>query len=136
MRRPTDRRWLVVLVAAMLAGCDAPVVEHLPGPASFLIRVMPPDALDRVAFAGYGDRVVLFAASRGEDRYLHGTDLPSTLRARVDGRDCIGSIEMTSGVEYDGTLAIDPTGCSLRLDEAHPLGAVDHGLSDDGPVAS
>jgi hypothetical protein len=125
-----------VLTAAVLAGCGATGVEQIPGPASFLIRVEPPDAVDRVAFAGYGDTVVLFAASRGEERYLLGSDLPSTLRARVDGQDCLGTIEMASGVEYDGTLALDATGCSLRLDESHPLGAVDHGLSDDGPVAS
>jgi hypothetical protein len=114
---------------------SGPASSTSPGPANFVIRVEPPDAVDRVAFAGYGDRVVLFAASRGDDRFLLGTDLPSTLRARVDGRDCAGSIEMVSDIEYDGTLTISASGCELHLDLAHRAGAVDHLLADDGPVA-
>jgi len=144
MRGRADRRWLVGVFAVFaLAGCDAiadrtfePGVEHVPGPANFLIRIEPPDAADRVAFTGYGDSVVLFAASRGDERYLLGSDLPSTLRARVDGRECVGSIEMVSDIEYDGTLTISAAECELRLDLAHRVGTVDHALVDDGPVAS
>lgn len=144
MRACAGERWLIgVLTVALLAGCDQivgrtfePGVEHVPGPANFLIRIVPPEAVDRVAFAGYGDRVVLFAARRGDERYLLGSDLPSTLRARVDGRDCVGSIVMVTDIEYDGTLTISADGCELRLDLAHGVGALDHALVDDGPVAS
>ena len=127
----------------VLAGCEAivgqtfePGVEHIPGPGNFLIRIEPPNAVDRVSFSAYGDNVVLFAASRGDERYLSGTDLPSTLRARVDGRDCAGSIVMVSDVEYDGTLTITDSGCELSLDLAHRPGTIDHGLEGEGPVAS
>jgi hypothetical protein len=144
MPRRKGQKWLVGLVTVVvLAGCNAivgrtfePGVEHIPGPANFLIRVEPPDAVDRVAFTGYGDRVVLFAASRGDERYLLGSDLPSILRARVDGRACVGSIEMVSDIEYDGTLTISDADCELRLDLAHRVGAIDHALVDEGPVAS
>lgn len=144
MRRRADRRWFVgVLAVFVLASCEAiavrtfePGVEHVPGPANFLIRIEPPDAADRVAFSGYGDNLVLFAASRGAEHYLLGNDLPSTLRARVEGRDCAGSIAMVSDVEYDGTLTVTASDCELRLDLAHPVGSIDHGLEDDGPVAS
>ena len=143
MRPRADESWLIsVLAAFLLSGCGVsvgrtfePGVEHIPGPANFLIRVEPPDAIDRVAFTGYGGNVVLFAASRGEDRFLLGTDLPSNLRARVDGRDCAGSIAMVSDIEYDGTLTITAADCELHLDLAHRTGDVDHGLMDDGPVA-
>jgi hypothetical protein len=111
-------------------------VELVPGPAHFVIRIEPPEASPRVAFSGYGDTVVLFAASHGDERYLLGTDLPSTLQARVDGHDCTGSIEMVTDMEYDGTLRIDRDTCSLTLDRSHPTGAVEHDLVDDGPVAS
>jgi hypothetical protein len=113
-----------------------PGAEHVPGPANFLIRVEPPDAIGRVAFTEHGDKVVLFKASRGEERFLLGTDLPSTLRARVDGRECTGSIEMVSDIEYDGTLTINASDCELHLDLAHRAGAANHGLVDDGPIPS
>jgi hypothetical protein len=134
--------WLVA-VGLIASGCATgigqtfePGVEHVPGPANFVIRILPPEVADRVSFTGYGDRVVLFSASRGTERFLLGTDLPSALRARVDGRDCSGSIEMVSDMEYDGTLTIQGVDCDLRLDQAHRVGVVDHRLQDNGPVAS
>jgi hypothetical protein len=145
MRPRADGIWLGgVLAMIVLSGCQAivgqtfePGVEHIPGPGNFLIRVEPPDAVDRVSFTAYeGGNVVLFSASRGDERYLSGTDLPATLRARVDGRDCAGSIVMVSDVEYDGTLTISGSDCELRLDLAHRPGMVDHMLESEGPVAS
>jgi hypothetical protein len=127
---------LALVAVSACASFEPEARELIPSPANFLIRIVPPTAVDRVSFAAYGDNVVLFAAHRGDDRYLLGTDLPSTLRARVDGRDCTGSIEMVSGAEYDGTLTIDGGSCALRLDATHPADAVDHRLEDDGPVAS
>jgi hypothetical protein len=63
-------------------------------------------------------------------------DLPSTLRAHVDGLDCTGSIEMVSDLEHDGTLTIKGDACELRLDLVHRTETVDHQLEDCGPVAS
>ena len=139
-----------LLVASMvglvvLAGCDTgigatfePGVEHIPGPGTFVVKVVPGRALDdrRIRLSAYGDHTVLFVAHRGDDRYLIGMDLPSTLRAHVDDSDCSGSIDLVSDIEYDTTLTIDGEGCELRLDASHRTGAIDHHLQDDGPMAS
>lgn len=137
---------LAPLVLGLVAttGCGSigrtfePGDEQVPGPGYFLIRVVPAEAIDtrQIEFSGYGDRTVLFLSHRGEERFLSGTDLPSTLRAHVDGHECSGAIEMFTDVEYDGTLTIDGVTCELRLDVSHPAGTVDHQLEDDGPVAS
>ena len=113
-------------------------MERVPGPGSFVVKVVPGEAIDtqQVRFSAYGDRTVLFASHRGEDRFLTGVDLPSTLRAHVDGRDCEGSIDLVTDIEADATLTIDDDGCELRLDLRHPTGAVDHHLDDDEPIAS
>jgi hypothetical protein len=115
-----------------------PGVEHIPGPGFFLIRVVPADAIDDrgISFTGNGDRTVLFHSHRGQDRFLSGLDLPSTLRAQVDGLDCSGSIDIVSDLEYDGTLTIDGDTCELRLDLVHRTETVDHQLEDGAPVAS
>ena len=115
-----------------------PGVEHVPGPGYFLVRIVPADAIDtrHITLAGNGDRTILFLSHRGDERFLSGVDLPSTLRAHVDGRECSGSIEIASDVEYDGTLTIDGDACALRLDLAHRPETVDHQLEDDGPMAS
>ncbi|HET8784741.1 MAG TPA: hypothetical protein VFM38_03840 [Candidatus Limnocylindrales bacterium] len=115
-----------------------PGVEHVPGPGSFVVKVVPGDAVDdrRIRFSAYGDHTVLFVAHRGDDRYLLGGDLPSTLRAHVDGADCSGSVDLVSDMESDATLTIDGQRCDLRLDLSHRAGTVDHMLEDDGPMAS
>ena len=141
-------RWQA-LVAALslmcLVGCGSGVgatfeqgVEAIPGPGHLVIRIDPPEMIDErsIRLSGYGDRIVLFRASRGEDRFLVGLDLPSTVRAYVDGRECAGEIQMLSGIEYDGTLTIEHDACELRSDLAHPEGAIDHHFVDDSPVAS
>jgi hypothetical protein len=142
-----SRRLLVASMVGLvvLAGCGTgvgttfePGVEHIPGPGTFLVKVVPGDAIDdrRIRLSAYGDHTVLFRAHRGDDRYLIGTDLPSTLRAHVDDSDCSGSIDLVSDIEYDTTLTIDGEGCELRLDASHRTGAIDHQLEDDGPMAS
>jgi hypothetical protein len=115
-----------------------PGVEHVPGPGIFLIRVVPADAIDtrQIKFTAYGDETVLSQSRRGDERFLSGLDLPSTLRVLVDGRVCAGSIDMVSDMEYDGTLTIGDATCELRLDLAHRAGTIDHALEDDGPIAS
>ena len=78
----------------------------------------------------------MFLSHRGQDRFLSGLDLPSTLRAHVDGLECEGSIEMITDMEYDGTLTIEGARCDLWLDLAHRPETIDHQLEDDGPMAS
>ena len=129
------------VVSACASGIGAtfePGVEHLPGPGSFVVKVVPGAAVDdrRIRFSAYGDHTALFVAHRGNDRYLIGTDLPSTLRAHVDGADCSGSIDLVSDMESDATLTIDGERCDLTLDLSHPAGAIEHLLEDDGPIAS
>ena len=129
----------------VLAGCGTgigatfePGVEHIPGPGTFLVKVVPGDAVDdrRIRLSAYGDHTILFLAHRGIDRYLSGVDLPSTLRAHVDGADCSGSIDLASDMEYDATLTIDGDRCDLKLDLSHRTGTIDHRLEDEGPMAS
>ena len=115
-------------------------VELQPGPAHVLIRIEPPHAATtRRIMLGSGEvggQIVLFASHRGTDRYLGGWDLSSTVTAWVDGTRCDGSLDLRSDLEYDGSLQIDGDECSLTLDRSHPLGAIDHALENDGPVAS
>lgn len=118
-------RFALVVAVLVLGGCSArpgptfePGVEQLPGPGYFLIRIVPAVAIDtrRIALAGDGHKTVLFLSHRRDDRFLSGTNLPSTLRAQVDGRECVGSIEIATDIEFDGTLTIKSDGCELRLD--------------------
>jgi hypothetical protein len=138
---------LAVVGAMIVAGCagSAPSatfqegVELVPGPGYLLIRIEPPEAAAtrqiRV-MGGVDHRVVLFASHQGEDRYLSGVALPSTVTVWVDGARCDGSVDVISDVEYDMSLGINGIECSLTLDRSHSPGAIDHVLEDDGPVAS
>ncbi len=137
-------RWLrslalIPCLATAIAGCgDArrtfeEGVEHLPGPSSFVVRIEPTAAADRLAitFSAYdGDVVETHLAQRDERRYVIGTTLPSTLRAQVDGVDCDGEIDLPENTEADATLTIEATGCDLRLDLLHVYGTIEHGLED------
>jgi hypothetical protein len=131
----------VFVVAGCRTGIGAtfePGVEQIPGPGNFLVKVIPRDTVEnrRIRFSGYGDHTIVFVAHRGEDRYLSGVDLPSTLRAHVDGMDCSGSIDLLSDMEYDANLTIDRESCELRLVLTHRAGTIDHRLEDDGPMPS
>jgi len=141
--------WLVAVVSAMafaVSGCIGeagrtfePGVEHLPAPASLVVRLEPPGALDdrQIVLTSYDDQpTVVFPSQRGADRFLSGTTLPSTLIAWVDGARCAGSIELLSEMEVDATLTIDRNTCSLLLDLRHRMGAIEHGLEDIVPGRS
>ena len=114
-------------------------VEHIPGPGNFVVRVEPSEAIDErsIVFTAYEDHpTVLFRARRAEHGFLSGLDLPSTLRASVDGIPCAGSMELVSDMEADGTLRVDADSCALALDLQHRTGAIEHHLEELGPVAS
>lgn len=126
-------------IAALVAGCGEAArtfeagVEHLPGPASFVVRIDPAAAADTslIEFIAHDDDPMpTFPARRGVDRYLTGTTFPSTLRARVDGSGCEGTIELLENLEADATLTIDAIGCALRLDLLHRPESIDHRLED------
>lgn len=126
-------------IIALVAGCGDAArtfeagVEHLPGSASFVVRIDPAAAADTslIEFTAYDDAPMqTFSARRGADRYLTGTTFPSTLRARVDGAPCMGEIDLIEGFQADVTLTVTPKGCDLRLDLQHPTGSIDHRLED------
>lgn len=133
-----------LVVAFVTSACSSvvgqtfePGVEHLES-ASLVIRIEPPDAIDdrRIVLTSYEDEpTVVFPALRGDGRFLTATTLPSTLNAWVDDARCVGSIELLSGTEADGTLTIDGQVCSLRLELRHREGAIDHGLEDFVPAS-
>lgn len=127
------------MVVLAIAGCGEAGrtfedgVERQPGPASYVIRIDPPATADtaRIELTADDDETTpSFPARRGVDRYLAGTTLPSTLRARVDGSTCEGSIDLLEDLEADATLTITPDGCTLRLDVRHRPGSFDHQLED------
>lgn len=129
----------VVIVAVIVAGCAEAGrtfedgVEHLPGPASFVVRIDPPAAADTslIEFTAYDDESTpTFPARRGVERFITGTTLPSTLQARVEGAACQGSIELLEDLEADVTLTVTADGCGLRLDLLHRPGSIDHQLQD------
>ena len=129
----------VVAMVGLVAGCGEAArtfedgVEHLPGPASFVVRIDPGAAADtsQIEFTAYDDEPMrAFSARRGVERYFAGTTLPSTLQARVDGAACRGSIELLEDLEADATLTIAADGCQLRLDLVHRSGSIDHQLQD------
>jgi hypothetical protein len=109
-------------------------VEHVPGPASYVVAVEPPAAVDAAIELLMGETVTrMFPARRGEARYLTGLSLPSTLTARVDGRPCDGAIVIGEDLEADATLSVMADGCDLRLDLLHRTGTIDHHLEDSAP---
>jgi hypothetical protein len=109
-------------------------VEHLPGPASYVVAVEPPSAADAKIEMLMDETVThMFPAERGEARYLTGIGLPSTLTARVDGRPCDGAIVIGEDLEADATLSVMADGCDLRLVLLHRTGTIDHKLEDSGP---
>lgn len=126
-------------MVAVVAGCGEAArtfedgVEHLPGPATFVVRVDPGAAADasEIEFLAYDDAPMRTSpARRGAERYLTGITLPSTLRAHLDGVACRGSIDLMEDLEVDATLTVVAGGCELRLDLVHRLGSVDHQLRD------
>lgn len=128
-------------MVVLVAGCGEAArtfedgVERLPGPASFVVRIDPPAAADmsRIEFTACDDAPAhVFPARRGVERYLTGTTLPSTLKARVDGPACDGSIGLQEDLEADATLTVTAEGCTLLLDLLHRPGSIDHHL-EDGP---
>ena len=109
-------------------------VEHLPGPASYVVAVEPPAATDAKIELLMDETVTrMFPAENGEARYLTGISLPSTLTARVDGRPCDGAIVIGENLEADATLSVRANGCDLRLDLLHRAGTIDHKLEDSVP---
>jgi hypothetical protein len=111
-----------------------PGVEHLPGPASYVVAVEPAAAADRQIELLMDETVTrMFPAEHGAARYLTGTSLPSTLTARVDGRTCAGAIAIGEDLEADATLSVTLDGCDLRLDLLHRTGTIDHKLEDIAP---
>lgn len=134
------RSLLVLPLAGVVAACAMPGrtfepgVEHLPGPASYVVAVEPPAAADAKIELLMDQTVTrMFPAERGEARYLTGISLPSTLTARVDGRRCGGAIVIGEDLEADATLSVMADGCELRLDLLHRTGTIDHKLEDSGP---
>lgn len=124
---------LAVAACAQAGGTFEDGVERQPGPASFVVRIDPPAAADtsRIEFTAYDDEPTpTFPARRGLERYITGTTLPSTLRARVDGAACQGSIDLLEDLEADATLTKTADGCTLRLDLLHRPGSIDHRLED------
>ena len=123
-----------VLACAMPGQTFEPGVEHIPGPASYVVAVEPPGAADAKIELLMDEAVTrMFPAERGEARYLTGISLPSTLTARVDGRPCDGAIVIGEDLEADATLSVTADGCELRLDLLHRTGTIDHKLEDSGP---
>jgi hypothetical protein len=123
-----------VAACAMPGRTFEPGVEHLPGPASYVVAVEPPDSADANIELLMDDTVTrMFPAERGEARYLTGISLPSTLTARVDGRPCDGAIVIGEDLEADATLSVMTEGCTLRLDLLHRAGTIDHSLEDGVP---
>jgi len=124
----------VVAACAMPSRTFEPGVEHLPGPASYVVAVEPPDSADANIELLMDETVTrMFPAERGEARYLTGTSLPSTLTALVDGRPCDGAIVIGEDLEADATLSVMADGCTLRLDLLHRTGTIDHKLEDSVP---
>lgn len=78
----------------------------------------------------YDEPTLTFPSRRDAKRYLTGTTLPSTLRARVDGAACEGNVELQEDLEADVTLTVTADGCTLRLDLLHRPGSIDHQLED------
>lgn len=123
---------------ALVAGCgDAartfePGVEHLPGPASVLAHIEPAAAVrtSLIELLTEDGSIRTFPGRRDDARYLSGTTLPATLRARVDGAPCTGEIDLIEDFQADVTLTVTPKGCDLRLDLQHPTGSIDHRLED------
>jgi hypothetical protein len=133
----------VLLAAVTFGGCGTgmgrtfePGKEYVPGPAILVVRVVPPEARDtrRIELSTADGSVKAFRSHAGEDRFLTGVTLPSTLNASVDGVRCDGSMPVSGDIEYDATLRIDASGCSLQLDRSHPPDAIDHALQDDDPL--
>lgn len=140
LRRPIQSLLVTLPLAGAMAACALPGrtfepgVEHLPGPASYVVTVDPPEAADAKVELLMGETVTrMFPAERGELRYLTGISLPSTLTARVDGRPCHGAIVIGEDLEADATLSVMVDGCDLRLDLLHRTGTVDHKLEDSVP---
>lgn len=141
MRLCPNRSLLVTLpLVGAVAACAMPGltfepgVEHLPGPASYVVTVEPPAAVDAKIELLMDETVTrMFPAERGEARYLTGISLPSTLTARVDGRPCDGAIIIGEDLEADATLSVKVDGCDLRLDLLHHTGTIDHKLEDSAP---
>lgn len=126
---------VIVVGCAKAGGTFEDGVEHLPGPASFVVRIDPPAVAETslIEFTAYDDDPTpTFPARRGVERYITGTTLPSTLQARVDGAACQGSIDLLEDLEADATLTVTADGCALRLDLLHRAGSIDHRL-DDAP---
>jgi hypothetical protein len=139
--------WLTVLLLTAIAsgacrlGIGAttePGRERLPGPASVVIRVMPPELRDlrRIVVLRDDGRMILLPSHADGDRFLSGTTLPAMVSAPVDGNGCAGGIDVRSDLEYDLTLQIDEASCSLVLERSHPSNAIDHRLVDDAPAPS
>jgi hypothetical protein len=132
--------WLLALAVGAVAGCAMPGqtfepgVEHMPGPASFVVAIEPPFAVDR-SIELLMDATVTrtFLAERGESRFLTGLSLPANLTARVGGQVCEGAIGIAEDMEADATLSVLADGCDLRLDLLHRMGTIDHSLDDSTP---
>lgn len=150
------QRLMGVLALGSITGCGPaladrtfePGVEHLPGPAWYLIHIQPDDAVDGrdIALRRDGEDLVrvsdlLHTRDRaanhgsvlmtdGSRRFVSGIALPMVLSVEVDGVPCVGVLELVVGRETDATLTIDADGCSLRRDRVHPPEVVDHGLRE------
>ncbi len=119
---------------AMPSRTFEPGVEHLPGPASYVVAIEPPQAADAKIELLMDETVTrMFPAERREERFLTGISLPSTLTARVDGRPCAGAIVIGEDLEADATLSVTADGCDLRLNLLHRTGTIDHKLDDSAP---
>jgi hypothetical protein len=123
-----------VAACAMPGATFEPGVEQVPGPAFCVVAVEPPQAADaKIELLMDGTVTRMFPAERGEARYLTGLSLPSTLTARVEGRECDGAIVIGENLEADATLSVTVEGCDLRLDLLHRIGTIDHKLDDSAP---
>jgi hypothetical protein len=135
--RPIVSLLVVLPLVGALAGCAIPAqtfeqgVEHLSGPASYVVTIEPPAAIEANIELLMDETVThTFPAKRGGARYLIGTSLPATLRARIGNRACDGAIVIAEDMEADATLSVEADGCDLRLDLLHRTGTIDHMLED------
>ena len=150
------RGTLAYLLVTTAVGCSPtlpdrtfePGVEHLPGPAWYLVRIEPDEAVEGrdIVILGDGEEVfrvadLLRSTDRAENhgnvlmtdgsrRFVDGISLPVVLSAAVDGVPCAGVLELVVDRETDATLSIDGDGCTLRRDRVHPPEVVDHGLRE------
>ena len=128
----------LMALAVLVGGCGEaartfePGVEHLPGPASVVVRIEPAAAATTSLIELLTDdgSIRTFPGRRDDARYLSGTALPATIRAQVDEAPCTGEIDLIEDFQEDATLTVTPEGCDLRLDLQHPTGSIDHGLDD------